>query len=111
MRNLQQVVSVRTDSYFDFYLDGKLKGGHEKPTGDKPIARKSKIQNLFKLRDSNQDGKLTLEEFIGNPKGRNIIALKKRFKSMDKNKDQLVSRAEMEPEEKWNDLKKESAIS
>jgi len=30
---------------------------------------------------------ITLEEFIGNPKNRNVPALTKRFKQLDSNKD------------------------
>ena len=42
---------------------------------------------FFKNRDRNGDGSITLEEYIGNPKGRNVPALTKRFKTIDSNGD------------------------
>ncbi len=42
---------------------------------------------FFKSRDRNSDGAITLEEFIGNPKRRNVPALTKRFKTIDSNSD------------------------
>ena len=42
---------------------------------------------FFKNRDRNKDGAITLEEYIGNPKGRNVLALTKRFKNFDSNDD------------------------
>jgi hypothetical protein len=42
---------------------------------------------FFKVRDRNKDGVVTLEEYIGNPKGRNVPALSKRFKKFDSNGD------------------------
>ena len=42
---------------------------------------------FFKNRDRNGDGGITLEEFIGIPKGRNVPALTKRFKQFDSNDD------------------------
>jgi len=50
---------------------------------------------LFKARDKNQDGFLTLKEYIGNPKNRNVPVLTKRFNSWDKNKDSRVTLKEM----------------
>ncbi|MHC4995986.1 MAG: sulfatase-like hydrolase/transferase [Planctomycetota bacterium] len=44
-------------------------------------------EQFFKNRDRNGDGFVTLEEFIGNPKGRNVPALTKRFKNFDSNGD------------------------
>ena len=42
---------------------------------------------FFKNRDRNEDGVITLEEYIGNPKGRNDSALTRRFKKIDSNGD------------------------
>ena len=42
---------------------------------------------FFKNRDRNGDGSITLEEYIGNPKGRNVPALTTRFKKFDSNGD------------------------
>jgi len=50
---------------------------------------------LFKSRDKNEDGFLTLQEFIGNPKGRNVPVLTKRFNDWDRNKDSRVTLKEM----------------
>jgi arylsulfatase A-like enzyme len=44
-------------------------------------------EQFFKNRDRNGDGNVTLEEYIGNPKGRNVPALTKRFKKIDSNGD------------------------
>jgi arylsulfatase A-like enzyme len=57
-----------------------------KPTAAPAPKRQSQDQ-FFKSRDRNKDGAVTLEEFIGNPKGRNVPALTKRFKSFDANGD------------------------
>ena len=56
--------------------------------------RPSKDQ-FFKNRDRNGDGVITLEEFIGNPKGRNVPALTKRFKKFDSNGDGKLQRDEL----------------
>ena len=61
----------------------KEKGKPQKTT---PPNRQSQEQ-FFKNRDRNGDGAITLEEFIGNPKGRNVPALIKRFKKLDANGD------------------------
>jgi len=63
----------------------------EKPKSQKSVAtpapeRRSQ-ESFFKSRDRNEDGAITLEEFIGNPKGRNLPALTKRFKNLDSNGD------------------------
>ena len=50
---------------------------------------------LFKARDKNEDGFLTLKEYIGNPKNRNVPVLTKRFNGWDKNKDSRVTLKEM----------------
>jgi len=52
------------------------------------VAPKLRSQDqFFKKRDRNGDGVITLEEYIGNPKGRNVPALTKRFKKIDSNGD------------------------
>ena len=72
--------------------------GSDKPrpkraTTPKPPQRASQDQ-FFRSRDRNGDGAITLEEFIGNPKGRNVPALTKRFKKFDANGD-----GKLQPEE------------
>ncbi len=48
------------------------------------VAPKVRSRDQFiKNRDRNGDGALTLEEYIGNPKGRNVPALTRRFKKFD----------------------------
>tara|TARA_Y100000780_G_scaffold112563_1_gene101652 strand:+ start:296 stop:442 length:147 start_codon:yes stop_codon:yes gene_type:complete len=43
----------------------------------------------------NQDGFLTLKEYIGNSKNRNVPALTKRFNNWDRNKDSRLTMEEM----------------
>ncbi|MCH8044543.1 MAG: hypothetical protein IID44_12585 [Planctomycetes bacterium] len=45
--------------------------------------------------DLNKDGLLTLEEYIGNPKGRNVPALTRQFKRRDTNKDSRLTVQEL----------------
>jgi Ca2+-binding EF-hand superfamily protein len=45
--------------------------------------------------DNNQDGFITLKEFIGNPEGRNLPALKKQFGRRDGNADGKLTLAEL----------------
>ena len=63
------------------------------PTSQAPN-RPSRDQ-FFKNRDRNGDGAITLEEFIGNPEGRNVPALTKRFKKLDSNGDGKLQPAEL----------------
>ena len=63
----------------------------EKPSPQKaattPTPKRRSLDQFFKNRDRNGDGTITLEEFIGNPEGRNVPALTKRFKKIDSNGD------------------------
>lgn len=52
-----------------------------------PAPKRRSQDQFFKNRDRNGDGAITLEEFIGNPKGRDVPALTKRFKKIDANGD------------------------
>ncbi len=61
--------------------------------------RRSQDQ-FFKSRDLNGDGTITLEEFIGNPKGRNVPALTKRFKNIDSNGDGKLHLSELNEQTK-----------
>jgi arylsulfatase A-like enzyme len=54
-----------------------------------------RAETLFKRRDTNKDGLLTLDEFIGNPKGRNVPALTKQFNRRDTNKDSRLTVQEL----------------
>ena len=64
----------------------KAKPKPSKPTNT-PAPNRTSTDQFFKSRDRNGDGAITLEEFIGNPKGRNVPALTKRFKRIDSNGD------------------------
>jgi arylsulfatase A-like enzyme len=59
-----------------------------------PPQRRSQDQ-FFKNRDRNSDGVVTLEEFIGNLKGRNVPALTKRFRKIDSNMNGKLSLDEL----------------
>ena len=52
-----------------------------------PEPQRRSPEQFFKARDRNSDRVITLEEFIGNPEGRNVPALTKRFKAIDANSD------------------------
>jgi len=45
--------------------------------------------------DKNQDGSITLKEYIGNPEGRNVAALKKQFSRRDGNGDAKLTLPEL----------------
>ena len=66
----------------------------KEPTTTQAPQRPSQDQ-FFKNRDRNGDGAITLEEFIGNPEGRNVPALTKRFKKFDSNGDGRLQPAEL----------------
>lgn len=52
-------------------------------------------EELFKRRDKNKNGFLTLEEYIGNPKNRNVPALTRQFKQLDANHDGRLTLEEL----------------
>jgi hypothetical protein len=52
-----------------------------------PAPKRRSQDQFFKSRDRNEDGAITLEEYIGNPKDRNVPTLTKRFKKIDSNGD------------------------
>jgi hypothetical protein len=52
-----------------------------------PAPKRRSQDQFFKSRDRNGDGFVTLEEFIGDPKNRNVPVLTKRFNQLDSNKD------------------------
>ena len=63
---------------------GRKKTEHKPKDATKPSASKRPSRDqFFKRRDRNNDGTITLEEFIGNPKGRDVPALTKRFNKLD----------------------------
>ena len=50
---------------------------------------------MLKEADKNRDGVITLEEYIGNPEGRDVPALTKRFKRFDANADGKLTLEEL----------------
>ena len=56
-------------------------------TTQSPAPKRRSQEEFFKSRDRNADGVITVKEYIGNPKGRNVSALTKRFKKIDSNGD------------------------
>ena len=60
-----------------------------------PVRKPIDPEALFKRRDVNKDGFMTLKEYIGNPVGRNVPALTKQFNKRDANKDGRLTLAEM----------------
>ena len=57
-------------------------------------------EQFFKSRDRNADGVITLKEYIGNPKDRNVPALTKRFKQFDLNGDGKLQLEEVKKQPK-----------
>ena len=54
----------------------------------KPVsAKRPSAEEFFIKRDSDKDGRITLSEYIGDPKIRNVPVLTARFKDLDKDKD------------------------
>jgi len=84
------------DAYYDFYLDGKPAPPRRPANAGRASAGRTPRDRavVFKARDKDHDGQLTLEELIGDPAHRNVPALTRMFKSRDKDKDQRVSRDE-----------------
>ena len=48
-------------------------------------------ETIFQRRDANKDGFVTLQEYIGNPKNRNVPALTRQFKRKDVNDDSRLT--------------------
>ena len=65
------------------------------PQKSKPEKPRANSNALFKRRDVNSDGFVTLKEYIGNPKNRDVKALTRQFKTRDKNEDERLSLEEM----------------
>jgi uncharacterized sulfatase len=88
-------VAETWSKYFDFYLEGKpappLEDKFSPAKQSSSVTRKRDSQKIYQQRDRNQDGQLTLEELIGDPKTRNVPILTKRFRSLDKNQDNVLT--------------------
>jgi arylsulfatase A-like enzyme len=66
-----------------------------KPAAKKPTANRASPENFLRKRDKNEDGFLTLKEYIGNPEGRNVPALNKQFTRRDGNADGKLTLTEL----------------
>jgi len=66
-----------------------------KPTASKPKPKRPTPEKFLQRRDTNKDGFITLKEYIGNPKGRNVPALTKNFNRRDANKDAKLTLEEL----------------
>ncbi|MFP6692887.1 MAG: sulfatase-like hydrolase/transferase [Pirellulales bacterium] len=81
---------------YDHHLDGKVVPRRQPVSTDEPVKRPMRsLDRLFKTRDVNQDGFVTLKEYIGNPVNRNVPALTKQFNKRDANKDGRLTLGEM----------------
>jgi len=58
-----------------------------KPAASKPKSNRPGPEEFLRRRDKNKDGSITLEEFIGDPRNRDVPALKKQFSRRDRNGD------------------------
>lgn len=61
-----------------------------------PSPNRRTSEQFFENRDRNGDGSITLDEFIGNPKNRNVAALTKRFRKLDANDDDKLTLNELQ---------------
>ncbi len=66
-----------------------------KPTTSKSNPQRPSPEQFLQRRDTNKDGFITLKEYIGNPKNRNVPALTKRFNNWDRNKDSRLAMEEL----------------
>ena len=97
-------LSAAGSRYFDHYLDGKTVERPSTPVDNTSTSRKKKRRRnpaartpeaLFKVRDTDRDGFVTLKEYIGKPEGRNVPVLTRRFKQLDANGDERLTLEEM----------------
>jgi Ca2+-binding EF-hand superfamily protein len=61
----------------------------------KPERQRKSVDEIFKAKDTNNDGKLSKEEFMKDVPEARKAAMEKRFTEMDTNKDGFVTKEEM----------------
>jgi arylsulfatase A-like enzyme len=66
-----------------------------KPSAKKPAPNRASPEEFLRKRDKDNDGSITLKEFIGNPEGRNVPALNKQFSRRDANADGKLTLEEL----------------
>jgi len=74
----------------------KTAGSNPRMTGSGSSRKTQEGIPFFNSRDRNGDGEITLVEFIGNPEGRNVPALTRRFNQFDSNDDGKIDLREMQ---------------
>ena len=85
---LEHLSGINADYPLVVLSDVKNKAMPRQQKRSKTISPKERSPEKFlQARDRNSDGEITLEEFIGNPDGRNVAALTKRFQQFDANGD------------------------
>ena len=85
---LDHLSAINADYPSVVLSDVKSKAMPRQQKRSKTIPPKERLsEKFFQARDRNSDGGITLEEFIGNPVGRNVAALTKRFQQFDANGD------------------------
>ena len=100
---LTDSLSAAGKTYFDWYLDGKrcrvTPASGTSPTNapkkTEPAGPKT-AKELFNRRDANQDGQVTLEEFLAGRNGDKRRPLERRFKALDRNRDGVWVAKEIE---------------
>ena len=81
---LDHLSGINADYPLVVLSDVKSKAMPKQQKRSKTIPPKDRSpEKFFQARDRNSDGEITLEEFIGNPDGRNVTALTKRFQQFD----------------------------
>ena len=81
---LDHLSSINADYPLVVLPDVKSKAVPKQQKRSKTIPSKDRSpEKFFQARDRNSNGEITLEEFIGNPDGRNVAALTKRFQQFD----------------------------
>ena len=81
---IDHLSSINADYPLVVLPDVKSKAVPKQQKRSKTIPPKDRSpEKFFQARDRNSNGEITLEEFIGNPDGRNVAALTKRFQQFD----------------------------